>query len=133
VTPGCCGTGPVAGCDRWDSLEYFIVREWQERGVLHVHALLRVDRAEAPPSTVLGEAARTAVAASGISGELVGWESQWDCQAFRADDEGARTIWYLSRRSYVMKDTAKAAPEGDTRAWRHLAAVSGAARRMRCS
>lgn len=87
-----------------------------------------------PPSEVLGETARSASAASRISGELVGWGSQWDCQAFRADGEGARTIWYLSKAlNYAMKDTAKAAPEGDTRAWRHLAALAGAARRMRRS
>lgn len=120
--------------DRWDSLEYFIVREWQERGVLHVHVLLRVDLAEAPPSAVLGQAARTATAASKVSGEVVGWGEQSDCKAFRADGDGAKTIWYLSKAlNYVMKDTAKAAPEGDTRAWRHLAALAGAARRMRCS
>ena len=50
--------------DRWDSTEFFIVREWQERGVLHVHVLLRISRAESPDAAVLGEAARTAVAAS---------------------------------------------------------------------
>lgn len=32
-----------------------------------------------------------------------------------------------------MKDTAKAAPAGDIRAWRHLAELAGAARRMRFS
>jgi len=121
--------------DRWDSLEYFVVREWQERGVLHVHVLVRVDRVAAPPAADLGMAARTATATSKISGESVGWGDQSDCKAFRADGEGAKTIWYLSKAlNYVMKDTAKkAAPEGDTRAWRHLAALTVAARRMRCS
>lgn len=101
-------------------LDYFIVREWQQRGVLHVHVLLRVDRAEAA-SAVLGTAARTATAASKISGEIVGWGEQSDCKTFRADGDGAKTIWHLSKAlDYVMKDTAKAAPKGDTRAWRHL-------------
>src|SRR6185312_208628 len=38
--------------DRWDSVEYFIVREWQDRGVLHVHELLRIAQAEAPTDVV---------------------------------------------------------------------------------
>lgn len=102
--------------------------------MLHVHVLVRVDRAEAPPSAALGMAARTATAASKVSDEIVGWGEQSDCKAFQADGDGARTIWYLSKAlNYVMKDTAKAAPEGDTRAWRHLATLDGAARRMRCS
>ncbi len=82
--------------DRWDSLEYFIVREWQERGVLHVHVLIRVELREAPSSDVLGHAARTAVATSNLSGEIVRWGDQSRCDAFRADGDGARTIWYLS-------------------------------------
>ena len=122
--------------DRWESLEYFIVREWQERGVLHVHVLVRVERAEAPPSAVLGEAARTAVAASKISGEVVSWGEQSDCKAFRADGDGAKTIWYLSKAlNYVMKDTARAAMggRGSNSAWSHLAALGSAARKIRCS
>lgn len=120
--------------DRWDSVEFFIVREWQERGVLHVHALLRIDRRDAPTATRLGEAAQTATAASPIDGAVAGWGDQWDCKAFRADGDGAKTIWYLSKAlNYVMKDTARAAaPKGDLRAWRHLANLERAARAIRC-
>jgi hypothetical protein len=39
--------------DRWDSLEYFQVREWQDRGVLHLHLLVRIARFEAPDSVRL--------------------------------------------------------------------------------
>jgi hypothetical protein len=41
--------------DRWDSLEYFVVREWQDRGVLHVHALVRIARIEAPSQDALAK------------------------------------------------------------------------------
>jgi len=95
--------------DRWNSVEYFLVREWQERGALHAHALLRIARTEAPNWSVLGEAARTAVAASKIDGSIIGWGEQSKCDSFRADDDGAKTIWYLSKAlNYVMKDTARA-------------------------
>lgn len=120
--------------DRWDSTEFFIVREWQERGVLHVHALLRIARIEAPDAQRLGDAAQTAVAASKVDGTVVKWGAQSQCDAFRADGDGARTIWYLSKAlNYVMKDTARSQVGGHNRAWAHLAALDAAARSMRCS
>lgn len=122
--------------DRWDSIEFFLVREWQDRGVLHLHVLARVARGEAPPAPALGRAARTAVAYSRIDGALVEWGEQVDSAAFRADGDGARTIWYLSKAlNYVMKDTALAAMggRGSNLAWAHLAALEDAARAMRCS
>lgn len=120
--------------DRWDSMEYFSVREWQDRGVLHVHAILRILRVEAPDSVSLGEAARTAVAASKVDGTVVAWGDQSQCDAFKADGNGARTIWYLSKAlNYVMKDTARGGLGGHNRAWAHLAQLDSAARSMRCS
>jgi hypothetical protein len=120
--------------DRWDSLEYFIVREWQDRGVLHVHVLVRIERAEAPAAGVLRDAARSAVATSEIDGGLVEWGEQAKCDAFRADGDGAKTIWYLSKAlNYVMKDVVH---QGDTvhpRVWSHLLALALAARAIRCA
>lgn len=122
--------------DRWDSIEFFLVREWQDRGVLHLHVLARVARGEAPEARTLGRTARTAVAYSRIDGAQVEWGEQVDAAAFRADGDGARTIWYLSKAlNYVMKDTALAAMggRGSNLAWAHLAALDDAARAMRCS
>ena len=120
--------------DRWDSTEFFVVREWQERGVLHVHALLRIARKEAPRAEVLGAAASTAIATSNVDGTVVCWGDQSKCDAFRADGEGARTIWYLSKAlNYVMKDTAVAGASGPNRPWAHLARLDRAARTMLCS
>jgi len=119
--------------DRWDSLEYFIVREWQDRGVLHVHVLVRIARLEAPHADVLREAARTATAVSRIDGTLVEWGTQARCDAFRADGDGAKTIWYLSKAlNYVLKDVATDAGEVPVAVWRHQVALGDAARRMRC-
>lgn len=119
--------------DRWDSLEYFIVREWQDRGVLHIHAIVRVALAEAPSASDLGLAARSAEAVSQVDGSLVGWGAQFQCDAFKADGSGARTIWYLSKAlNYVMKDTARSGVGGRDLTWDHLAALQRAARSMRC-
>lgn len=118
--------------DRWASVEFFIVREWQARGSLHVHALVRIARAEAPAPAVLGEAARSAEAASKVDGSVVGWGEQSDCQGFRADGQGAKTIWYLSKAlNYVLKDTAS--ERGAAGSWLHVARLGAAARAMRCA
>lgn len=117
--------------DRWASVEFFIVREWQARGTLHVHVLVRIARAEAPAPAVLGDAARSAEAASKVDCSIVGWGEQSDCKAFRADGAGAKTIWYLSKAlNYVLKDTTSGGAPG---AWSHVARLAAAARSMRCS
>ena len=121
--------------DRWDSAEYFIVREWQDRGVLHVHVLVRISRAESPSAEALRDAARTAVAASKVDGALVEWGTQARCDAFRADGDGARTIWYLSKAlNYVMKDVVQ--QDGSAAhplVWTHLSLLQRAARSIRCA
>ncbi|HEU4798946.1 MAG TPA: replication initiator [bacterium] len=120
--------------DRWDSLEYFIVREWQERGVLHVHAIVRVARFEAPEPSQLQDAARTATAFSKVDGCLVAWGAQARCDAFTADGDGAKTIWYLSKAlNYVMKDVALVGQSPHSAVLSHQARLAAAARRMRCS
>jgi hypothetical protein len=119
--------------DYWPSVEFFVVREWQDRGALHLHALVRIARTEAPRPERLGEAARTASAFSLVDGALVSWGEQGNCQAFRADGDAAKTIWYLSKAlNYVLKD-AVTASGGGARAWAHLSRLSAAARSMRCS
>lgn len=120
--------------DRWDSAEYLIVREWQDRGVLHVHVLMRISRLEAPAAVQLLGAARSAVAVSKIDGSLVEWGAQGKCDAFRADGDGAKTIWYLSKAlNYVMKDVVHQAGTVHRQVWAHLGALERAARSMRCA
>lgn len=119
--------------DRWDSLEYFIVREWQDRGVLHVHAIVRIARLEAPTADQLRDAARTATAVSRVDGSIVEWGAQARCDAFRANGDGAKTIWYLSKAlNYVLKDVASDSGEVPIDVWLHQVALGDAARRMRC-
>lgn len=120
--------------DRWDSLEYFLVREWQDRGVLHLHLLVRISRSEAPEAFELRDAARTAVAFSKTDGSQLGWGVQARCDLFRADGDGARTVWYLSKAlNYVMKDTTLSGVGRGDQSWEHLARLGAAARAIRCS
>lgn len=118
--------------DRWASVEFFIVREWQDRGVLHTHALVRIARSEAPLPEQLEVAARTAVAFSKIDGAVVEWGEQSRCDRLRVSTEAARTVWYMSKAlNYVLKDVAREA--GASPAFDHLVRLHAAARAIRCS
>jgi hypothetical protein len=118
--------------DRWASVEYGIVREWQDRGALHLHLVVRIALDEAPESSALAAAAQSAVAFSNVDGCEVGWGEQVRCDQFRADGNAARAIWYLSKAlNYVLKDVAReAGPRSG--AWRHLVRLDNASRSMRC-
>lgn len=118
--------------DRWPGVEFFIVREVQARGVLHTHVIVRIPRVQAPAAADLREAARSAVGFSKLDGVLLEWGAQADCQRFRADADGGRAIWYLSKAlNYVLKDVVIAAGESGA-AWWHLARLHAAAMAMRC-
>lgn len=125
--------------DRWSSVELFAVREWQDRGVLHLHVLVRIARSELSSQEAIREAAGTALAVSPVDGTLVTWGDQVDVRRFRVGGDGARTIWYLSKAlNYVMKDAAREVlagqrSRGSSRVWQHLVALEVAARWMRCS
>src|SRR5690606_5386241 len=71
--------------DHFAGVEFFVVREWQERGALHLHALIRIPRAGAPTADVLGSVAQAARAFSKVDGSEVVWGEQFNCQTFRAD------------------------------------------------
>jgi hypothetical protein len=125
--------------DRWDSAEFFVVREWQDRGVLHLHVIVRIAREEPSTREALAVAAGTATAVSLVDGTVVGWGEQVDVKRFRVGGDGARTIWYLSKAlNYVMKDAAREVlsgqrARGESRVWGHLSALERAARSVRCS
>ncbi|NYD70165.1 replication initiator [Herbiconiux flava] len=119
--------------DRWDSLEYFVVREWQARGVLHVHALVRIARSECPSEAELLTSARSATATSAVDGVIVQWGAQAACDTFRVGAAGAKAIWYMAKAlNYVLKDLARAGLSDRGRSWVHIARLNAAARAMRC-
>lgn len=121
--------------DRWPSLEFFMAREWQARGVLHVHALLRLELGERASADAVRERAASAVAASKVDGALVEWGQEGtDCQPIRADGDAQRRAWYIAKAlNYTLKDVASDAAELPLAVWAHQVRLADAARRMRCS
>lgn len=87
--------------------QYVVVREWQLRGVLHLHVILRL-RTPALPTLVL-DAARSATAVVPWSGYQMTWGQQGDCRVLSLSSnngchEAARTIWYVGKAlGYSLK------------------------------
>ncbi len=90
--------------------------------MLHLHVIVRISRHEAPSPEALKEAARSATATAKIDGVVTEWGAQAKCDSFRADGDGAKTIWYLSKAlNYVLKDVVLDAGEDSPEAcvtWR---------------
>ena len=108
------------------------VYEWQQRGALHVHVILRILAADFSGK---GEAASLLkeYASSATYGGWMHWGSQNDCKEIRGGVSGDKVIGYLKKAvSYVTKDVCEERPEGESRNRRHLMMLDMAARAMCC-
>ncbi|MFT3798025.1 replication initiator [Microbacterium sp.] len=121
--------------DVWESVEFFMVREWQARGVLHVHVLLRVELRERATSEAVRMRAASAVAWSKVDGSLVEWGQEGtDCQPIRADGDAQRRAWYIAKAlNYSLKDVVLDAAAAPAAVSAHQNRLRAAAERMRCS
>lgn len=114
-------------------LEYSAVREWQSRGALHLHALLRVSKAEAPdPADVLRVLQRLTT----YTYQGIGWGSRgFDAQQIVASDQAKHAVRYSAKAmSYSLKDIAHDRPDPSSNKARsaHFRALDEAARRVPC-
>ena len=108
---------------------YAVVRQWQARGALRRHSIIRV-----PSSTDIAphEVARAAAAATAsIAGRTLAWGTQVDCRPIPIDPvSSAHHIAYLSEIiGYSVKSigSSAAAPISE-----HSHRLDAAAHRMRC-
>ena len=112
-----------------DGLSYAVVREWQARGVLHVHAIVRVPGGMTVSPVQVAAEARAATAS--VAGRLVGWGEQVDCRRVPGDPvDTARHIGYLAKMiGYSVKSvgSSAAAPASE-----HARRLDHAAARMDC-
>jgi len=118
------------------SFDFAVAREWQMRGALHLHVLIRLERFAIP--AVVAHVAQAATAHS-ISGVEVGWGEQVDCQSLTPADESraesaARTIWYLGKAlGYSLKSLGKSGLTTKSAIGIvHLKRLSTAAQRISC-
>ena len=122
--------------------EYAVVREWQLRGVLHLHVLLRCSTPWAIPALVAMESAKT-TAQIPWSDILVRWGEQADCQYLApgttdgASEYAASSVWYLGKAlGYSVKSLGHPMLDGDDESGirlLHLRRLTIAARRITCA
>lgn len=108
------------------------VYEWQQRGALHVHVILRIPAAGFSGK---GEAASLLrkYASSATYGGWMHWGSQNDCREIRGGASSDKVIGYLKKAvSYVTKDVCEERPKGESRNRKHLMMLDMAARAMCC-
>lgn len=112
-----------------DGLSYAVVREWQARGVLHVHAIVRVPGETTVSPVLVATEARSATAT--VAGRVIGWGEQADCRRIRGDPaDTARHIGYLAKMvGYSVKSVGSSAAAP---ASQHARRLDHAAARMSC-
>lgn len=115
---------------------YAAIREWQQRGLLHMHVLVRVPRSLAPTEEELARVAReTVVHRAEVTFR---WGKHVDVKEIACLGTGAtdiaRSIGYLAKTlGYTQKSWGETLPFSSSRQYRrHVAKLDSAARDMRC-
>lgn len=123
---------------RFPGLDFAVVREWQRRGSLHIHALLRVpiDEATCDDELLSLVSGVQAQCADFGTGEL--FQMRWGRQ-MKVDtvvpsgsnaESIARQLWYLSKAlNYAAKDLGSLVPSSGE----HFSRLATAARRLKCN
>jgi hypothetical protein len=119
--------------DIYPSLAYAAIREWQARGSLHLHVLMRIDAAEMPTEHVIETVACT-VSATVDGGPTIRFGDQIKAEVARADGQAAQTIFYLTKAvGYVTKDLSGIpGPAGDYARAHHERLTAYACEVLRC-
>lgn len=125
------------------SLAFASVREWQARGALHLHVLLRVHISDVQALPVVTAKGRRSVpsiigtvlkvSARADGGHSIYWGANADCRPIRADEGTGRTVWYLTKAvGYLTKDVADEGGGTSEAGREHWRCMDHAARRHRC-
>ncbi|WP_423227128.1 replication initiator [Micrococcus luteus] len=116
--------------DTLPDAEVASVREWQARGTMHVHALVRV------PVWVEDEAVHAALLrAGGVSSHGHVWGTQQDVRLIATDDGLRHGVRYLAKAlTYTVKSVGVVMPTTTAEPARiqHFQRLEWAARAMRC-
>lgn len=123
-----------------DRFEMAAVREWQVRGVLHFHVLLRIEQLSVSRSSLvelLEDTCAGLVASSSVDDSVVRWGKQVDARVLGIEPgQVRRAISYLGKvLGYVAKDLgAEAVSNRSPSAVAHADALNRAARdEMECT
>ncbi|WP_297591184.1 replication initiator [uncultured Mobiluncus sp.] len=114
----------------FETLDFFRVWEWQSRGALHVHVILRIEASEGVMPSKIKD-----IAHNQHTGEF-GWGDQIDCQPLPDDNEREdRTKYLIKAVSYSAKTWGRfiKSRKGDNSLIsKHYRRLDKAARKMEC-
>lgn len=109
------------------------VFEWQQRGALHVHALLRFRAADFVSVGDPCDIIRRMVLTVRAMHKTMCWGSQCKCDEIRGNGQVDSVIGYLKKAvAYVTKDVCESGADGSERNRMHLAMLDYSASKMRC-
>ncbi|WP_309063306.1 replication initiator [Streptomyces sp.] len=132
---------PASGLGEHLRLEYAKVAEFQARGLVHFHALVRIDGAEGPgspapiPATALADVVRQAAAAVRYTAPAVGdhdaervlrFGAQTDVRIVREGTLAGEDVTAEQVAAYLAKYSTKSTGVDPTRPRPHLAALTAA-------
>lgn len=109
------------------------VFEWQQRGALHVHALLRFRAADFVAAGDPADIIRRMALSVRAMHQSMYWGNQCKCDEIRGAGQVDGVIGYLKKAvAYVTKDVCESGPDGSGRNRMHLAMLDYSASTMRC-
>ena len=109
--------------------------EWQQRGALHAHIILRIPSNEVCGSSESGGPAQCIAkrAVSVTVDDSLHWGTENDCREIKGGKDTNSVIGYLKKAvSYVTKDVCEERSEGRSRNAKHIIMLEYAARCMHC-
>lgn len=119
----------------YPKLSYAKVYEWQQRGALHAHIILRIPSNEVCGSSESGGPAQCIAkrAVSVTVDDSLHWGTENDCREIKGGKDTNSVIGYLKKAvSYVTKDVCEERSEGRSRNAKHIIMLEYAARCMHC-
>ncbi|QWT24216.1 hypothetical protein KPL76_01955 [Subtercola sp. PAMC28395] len=113
---------------QYPRFEFALVREWQRRGSLHVHLIIRMPSIEATSATQLGLHAQSTM--TFVNGRKVRWGAQVDSQEIELESSSAKQLWYLAKAlGYSLKSVDSAL---SSNSYQHIVRLFEAARKFTC-
>lgn len=123
------------------TMDYIKVAEWQERGALHLHVILRIPRADwheavvasrSDDSTFIDEV-KELIRSIVVEDRWVWGDKALDMRVIKTGADRERAARYLAKAlAYVTKDIVEDAPHRSHEMREHFDRLDEAARDMRC-
>lgn len=116
----------------YPGMDYVKIYEWQRRGALHVHVMIRIPVMHRSADAIAADMLARARAVVAMGGAMR-WGAQCRCDVLKGKCDVDRHIGYVKKTvSYICKDVCEVSNGSDDRSAEHVRRLDWAARRMQC-